>query len=153
MSKAFTRESDDQVEGLLKLPSRLPPGTKNYCTSHGVARLRQTLQKLSSQPVSPDVRQRIHDLEQVLLSAVVVETPPLPWTQVSFGATVAVLDQHDVTETYNIVGVNETELESDNISWLSPIAKALHKGRVGEKVRLQSPAGERILEIIKITYH
>ncbi len=140
MSKAFTRESDNQAEELLKPPSRLPPGAKNYCTSKGAAMLREALQKLSSQPVSPDIRQRIHELEQSLCSAIVVEPPSMPWTQVSFGATVTVIDQDEVQETYRIVGVNETDLECNHISWLSPIAKALQKGRVGQKVRLQSPA-------------
>ncbi len=152
MSKAFTRESDNQAEELLKTPSRLPHGAKNYYTSQGIARLRETLQKLSSQPGSPDIRQRIHELEQSLRSAVVVDPPPIPWTQVSFGATITVIDQNNVQESYHIVGVDETDLELNCISWLSPIAKALNRARIGQKVSFLAPEGESILEIVEIVY-
>jgi transcription elongation factor GreB len=153
MSKAFTREIDDAPEPLVKTPpSALPPGAKNYFTATGVQNLRNELLELSAQPVSAPVRHRIFEIEHRLQSAVMVEPPPLPWTQVLFGATVSIRNQQGEEVVYCIVGADETDLEKNRISWLSPVARALLKRRVGEKVRFHTPAGEQNWEITKIVY-
>lgn len=53
---------------------------------------------------------------------------------------------------YTIVGVDETDLERNHISWLSPVAKALLKSRVGEQVRFRTPEGEQNWKIIHVVY-
>lgn len=153
MSKAFTRESDDVAEPALRTTlSALPPGAKNYFTARGVHTLREQLQELSSQPVSPSIRQRIFEIQQSLRSAVVVEPPPMPWEQVLFGATVIVRDQRAETITYHIVGVDEIDLDKNRISWISPVGKALLKKRVGEYVCFPTPGGEQNFEITRLVY-
>jgi transcription elongation factor GreB len=82
----------------------------------------------------------------------VIEAPPRPWAQVQFGATVSVRNQRGMELDYTIVGADETDLESNHISWLSPVAKALITRRVGEHVRFRTPAGEQNWEIIKVVY-
>jgi len=153
MSKAFTREMDDGPEPLVITPaSALPPGAKNYFTASGVRKLRRELLELSAQPISPPVRQRIFEIQYQLQSSVIVEPPPLPWAQVLFGATVSIRNQHGEEVVYCIVGADETDLDKNRISWLSPVAKALLKGRVGERVGFHTPAGEQNWEIIKVLY-
>jgi transcription elongation factor GreB len=154
MSKAFTRESDDLPErAALKRPaSALPPGAKNYFTRDGVDALRRELEELASATDSPSVRQRIFEIQESLQSAVVTPLPAPPWDQVLFGATVTVRDQRGEETTYRIVGADETDIDRDWISWLSPLAKALLKARVGDHVRFRSPAGEQNLEIIAVHY-
>jgi hypothetical protein len=51
-----------------------------------------------------------------------------------------------------LVGAHETDMDRDWISWLSPLAKALLKARVGERVRFSAPGGEQNLEIIAIRF-
>ncbi len=154
MSKAFTRESDDLPERpALKRPaSALPPGAKNYFTRGGVENLRRELEELASATDSPAVRQRVFEIQQCLQSAVVAPPPAPPWDQVLFGATVTVRDQRGGETTYRIVGVDETDMDREWISWLSPLAKALLKARVGDRVRFRAPAGEQNLEIIAVRY-
>ena len=53
---------------------------------------------------------------------------------------------------YRIVGVDESDLDRDEVSWLSPIAKALLNAKLGQKVKFRFPAGEDVLEIISIEY-
>ena len=53
---------------------------------------------------------------------------------------------------YRIVGVDETDIDRDWISWLSPIAKALLNARIGQKVRIKLPAGDDELVILAIRY-
>lgn len=154
MSKAFTRESDELPERVMVKPAAqgLPPGAKNYFTEQGAADLRVELQQLTAQPVSLATRQRIYDVQQALEEAVIVLPPPLPWVQVLFGARVTIRNQRQESLTYHIVGVNETGTGENNISWRSPVAKALLKMHVGDRIRLRIPEGEQNWEILKIEY-
>lgn len=169
MSKAFTRESDDGPEIPLR-PRRvspLPPGTKNYFTASGARRLREELtavltperDRLANLPAGEEttsrlqaIDERIEQIEQTLASAVVVETPEPPHDHVRFGATATVRHKNNEQSSYRIVGVDETDIDRDWISWLSPIAKALLNARAGQKVRIKLPAGEDELTVLEIRY-
>ena len=56
--------------------------------------------------------------------------------QVFFGATVPYCDDDDNERTVRVVGVNEARLEEGEVSWVSPIAKTLIQGWVGEVSKL-----------------
>jgi transcription elongation factor GreB len=169
MSKAFTRESDDTPDPPVRprRASPLPPGARNYLTPDGAARLRHELErltqherpKLAATPPDDHTRRRLQELDarmaelQHSLSTAVVAPPPAPpYEQVRFGATVAVRERDGAETRYRIVGVDETDLDRDWVSWLSPIARVLLNARVGQRVRLKLPAGERELEIVGIAY-
>lgn len=168
MSKAFTRESDETPELPIRprVPSPLPPGTKNYLTADGARRLQAELDrltqierpKLAAIQDDPDVRRRrqsldrqIQSLHQSLATAVVVPPSPGPWEKVGFGATVTVRRRSGETR-YRIVGIDETDADRGWVSWLSPIAKALLNAKLGQRVRFQFPSGEEELEIAGIGY-
>ena len=169
MSKAFTRESDD-LPDLPPPPSRaplLPLGVKNYMTPAGQRRLQKELDRLiqfdrprlAALATGDDGKrelhaldQRLHHLHQSLESAVVVTPPAASEERVRFGATVAVRDAKGNESKYRIVGVDETDLDRNWISWLSPIAKALVNARLKQRVRFKFPAGEEELEIVRINY-
>jgi len=169
MSKAFTRESDDgpDLPTVSRPVSALPPGAKNYLTPGGANRLRAELEQLEREE-RPRVAaladandakrqlqvmdQQIRQREESLRTAEVVPPPAPPWEQVRFGATIRVRDQAGEETRYRIVGVDETDIDQDWVSWLSPIARALLNRRVGERVKIRVPAGERELEILEIGY-
>ncbi len=169
MSKAFTRESDDEQEepSLPRASALLPPGTKNYLTADGAERMRRELERLAqverarlaSLPESAETKQQlralnaqIRQVEEILQSAEVVPAPVPPWEQVRFGATVTVRDDKGGQTRYRIVGVDETDTDSNLVSWRSPIAKALLNARVGQRVRFRAPDGEMELDIVGINY-
>jgi transcription elongation factor GreB len=154
MSKAFTREVDDLPERLTvrRAAFSLPSGAKNYFTAEGMDRLRRELEDLSSAPDSSLVRQRKLQIQESLNSAVAVSSPPAPWTQVLFGATVTVRDEQGEETIYRIVGVEETDIDRNWISWMSPLAKALLKKHVGDRVRFRSPDGDQDIEIVAVQY-
>jgi transcription elongation factor GreB len=167
MSKAFTREDDlPDVTVVPRPASVLPPGAKNYLTSDGAERLRRELNHLmeverpgliangsaSDSPEFQALNQRIQQLQESLASAVVVELPTEPPDRVRFGATVTVRERSGEESSYRIVGVDETDIDRGWVSWISPIAKALMNARVGERVHFKSPAREKELEIVSITY-
>lgn len=162
MSKAFTRESDEDVNDL-PLPVRvpLPPGVKNYITPAGAARLRQELERLiemrgkdatSAGPAdhrAPDARAR--QLQEIIASLVVAEPAPAGNDVVRFGASVT-LQRPGETAVYRIVGVDETDIDRNEISWLSPLAKALMGRRAGDRLRFRAPSGEEEITILSVRY-
>ena len=73
--------------------------------------------------------------------------------QVFFGATVSFCDlETEDEQTWQIVGVDEADAAQGRISWISPLARAVLKARVGDVVRFQSPAGMREIEITDVQY-
>ena len=146
MSRAFVKEDVDLPErtGRKRSASGLPPGATNYITARGAGRLRDELQKLRA---SNAVDERVFELEQILATVYVVDPPDPASNSVGFGATVTVKDEKGLTETYTVVGVDELDLESDAVSWISPIGKALLAADMGHSIRL--PDG-RTAKIVKI---
>jgi len=167
MSKAFTRESDDERPDepvVASALATLPPGAKNYLTERGARRLREELSRLvqvDRPPLSADPKRagelrvldaRIQALEDNLFSAEIVPTQNELPESVTFGATVTVRGGDGRLAKYTIVGLAESNAAIGAISWISPIAKALIRARRGERVTVQSPAGEEELEVVDIVY-
>ena len=127
MSKAFTRESDDE-SGAEETPSfqpQLPPGTRNYITREGADRLKQRLSVLlekkqamasaSAPRTRSGTEQRkiesaIRRLQQILDSVVVAEILT-DKEKVGFGATVIVRHGNGEEASYCIVGIEEADPE------------------------------------------
>ncbi len=181
MSKAFTKESDtdddDEAGGL----PPLPPGGKNYITRPGYDRLRAELFQLMDEERPKiveivhwaasngdrsengdylygkkrlrEIDRRIRFLTRRLEIAEVVD-PSLHHgnDQVFFGATVTYADEQGHETTVTIMGVDEADSASGQISWISPVARALIKSRVGDVVKLAVPGGLQELEILDVRY-
>jgi transcription elongation factor GreB len=76
-------------------------------------------------------------------------------SQVFFGATVTICDVGDdaVTEqAWQIVGIDEADVSTGRISWVSPLARALLKAHEGDVVRFMSPSGMREVEVVAVRY-
>jgi len=180
MSKAFTKETDE-ADDEPALPSGIPLGGKNYITPQGYARLRAELLTLidEERPKVVEVvhwaasngdrsengdylygKKRLREIDRRIrfltkrLEIAEVVDPSLHAgsDQVFFGATVAYIDDEDVERTVTIMGVDEADNSLHQISWISPVARALLKAREGDEVSLQTPAGARTLEILSVRY-
>jgi transcription elongation factor GreA len=93
---------------------------------------------------------RILELEHILKNVVVIEEKS-SGDQVEIGSEVVVREEgYDDEETFFIVGSKEADPDQGKISYESPIGKALIKHRVGEIVRVVTPAGDTNFKIIKI---
>ena len=181
MSKAFTKETDsaDDDEGLPLPP--LPPGGKNYITPSGYARLRAELLDLidNERPKIVDVvhwaasngdrsengdylygKKRLREIDRRIrfltkrLEIAEVVDPSLHAgsEQVFFGATVTYSDDEDGERTITIMGIDEADSRMGQVSWISPVARALLKARVGDEVQMPTPGGVRHLEVVKVQY-
>ena len=72
--------------------------------------------------------------------------------QVFFGATVSYLRNGEREETVRIVGIDEVDPACGCVSWVSPVARALLKARVGDLVALRTPMGVDELEVLSVSY-
>jgi transcription elongation factor GreB len=72
--------------------------------------------------------------------------------RVFFGATVTVADESGEEATYRIVGVDESDGAAGDISWKSPVGRALLGKTDGDTVTVRWHAGLRELTVIAISY-
>ena len=73
-------------------------------------------------------------------------------THVFFGATVRYVNGAGTELVVSVVGADEVDLERRHVSWLSPLARALMKAGVGDRVVLHAPAGSEDLRILDVRY-
>jgi len=99
-----------------------------------------------------EIDRRLKFLGRRMAIAVIVKGANQPKDRVLFGARVTVEDENGKELYYQIVGEDETDISARKISWVSPIAKSLMGGKVGEVVTVQRPHGTAELTILKIEY-
>ena len=73
-------------------------------------------------------------------------------THAFFGATVRYANAAGTERVVSIVGVDEVDLDRNQISWISPLARALMKSGPGDRVVLHAPGSTEHLEILDVTY-
>jgi len=96
---------------------------------------------------------RVKDLEDKLARAHVIDPATITAERIVFGATVELIDVNAGTEvTYQIVGVDEADIEVGKVSITSPIARALIGKEEGDIAHVQAPGGEREFEIQLVEY-
>src|ERR1700730_13324584 len=180
MSEAFVKETDDE-DDLPDEPLAIPAGVKNYMTPEGHRRMQDELRQLlrverpkvvetvawaagnGDRSENGDyiygkrrlreIDRRIRFLSKRLESAEVVDpNQQRNRDQVFFGATVTYANERVTEMTDTIVGIDEADLDRGQVSWLSPIAKALMKAHQGDIVDLRAPAGGDQIEVLPIRY-
>ena len=180
MSKAFTKETDSEEEEELALPA-LPAGGKNYITPQGYARLRDELLQLidEERPKIVDIvhwaagngdrsengdylygKKRLREIDRRIrfltkrLEVAEITDSSLHHgsEQIFFGATVTYVDQTGQQRTITILGIDEADSSLGQVSWVSPVARALLKARQGDEVKLLTPAGVQEIEVLEVAY-
>lgn len=98
------------------------------------------------------LRARLEQLKKRLSELAMVNLTKIPRDVVSFGSIVAVYDvQKDLEVEYKLVASEESDLSKGLISTSSPIGRGLLGKRVGDSVKIQTPAGVKELEILRLT--
>lgn len=181
MSKAFTKETDnDDDDDELRLPP-LPAGGKNYITPQGFATLRQELKTLIdvTRPKMVDAvhwaasngdrsenadyhygKKRLREIDRRIrflikrLEIAEVADPSLHFgtTRVFFGATVTYGDEQGELRTVTIMGIDEANSAAGEVSWISPIARTLLKAEEGDVLKLVMPDRVEEIEVITVSY-
>ncbi len=179
MSKAFTRETDGEDDDLALPP--LPAGSKNYITPLGYATLRAEWFELidNERPRIVEIvhwaasngdrsengdyhygKKRLREIDRRIrfltkrLEIAEITDPSNHHgkDQVFFGATVTYVDEADVERTVTILGIDEADSLKAEVTWVSPIARALLKAREGDVVKLVTPVGVQEVEVVEVRY-
>ena len=179
MSKAFTRETDGEDDDLTLPP--LPAGSKNYITPQGYAALRDELFELidNERPRIVEIvhwaasngdrsengdylygKKRLREIDRRIrfltkrLEIAEVTDPSVHHgsDQVFFGSTVTYVDESNVERTVTIMGIDEADSLKGQVTWVSPIARALLKAREGDVVKLVTPVGVQEVEVVEVRY-
>jgi len=96
---------------------------------------------------------RVKDIEDKLARAHVIDPATISSDKIVFGATVTLIDINEGTEvTYQIVGVDEADIEVGKVSITSPIARAMIGKEEGDIIVVRAPGGEREFEVQAIDY-
>ena len=91
------------------------------------------------------IEMRIHELEEMLSLARVIDEAEIDHTKVSVGSIVEVENvETKVKKTYHIVGSYETDPVAGKISDQSAIGGAIMGTSVGEKVDVELPNGKTL---------
>lgn len=97
---------------------------------------------------------RIKELEHKIALAEVIDPSKLTGTErIAFGAYVT-LSNSDTDEevTYRIVGADEANLAEGSIAVTSPVARSLVGREVGDEVKIRTPGGERLYEVLSVEF-
>jgi len=164
MSRAFVKEQDGEPlpSEALDLPQSPYP---NLVTPAGLKQLEKRLaafeaerarlhaeEKLEDRPHLERVDREIRYYKARVETAQPVNLKDQPRDRVAFGATVTVEDDEGKRHDYRIVGEDEADPEKGLVSYVSPLARALVDGKVGDLVTWRRPAGDLELEIVAIRY-
>jgi transcription elongation factor GreB len=157
-----------------------PKGEPNYITREGAKRLQDEIIELRSkarpkivQEVADaaaqgdrsenaeyiygkkklrEIDRRLHFLIKRLEIATVVEPRVDPKGRVLFGATVDLEDEDGKTATYRIVGADEIDTNAGDISWRSPLGRALLGKKAGDTFAFKRPSGDIEMTILEVRY-
>ena len=176
-SDAPDDDAGDEPSGLPPLPA----GARNYVTPEGYARLRGELMALldDERPTVVETvswaakngdrsengdylygKKRLREIDRRIrfltkrLEIAEVADPSIHHgsEQIFFGARVTYADADGAERTVTIKGIDETDNLAGEVSWISPIARALLRARVGDEVRLVTPKGEETIEVVEVGY-
>ena len=174
-------DGDDDEEGAAAGLPPLPPGARNYVTPAGYRRLREELMTLLDveRPKMVETvswaakngdrsengdylygKKRLREIDRRIrfltkrLDIAEVADPTLHHggDQVFFGATVTYANAAGTERSITIMGVDEADSLAGEVSWISPIARALLKARVGDEVNLVTPAGVERIQVVEVRY-
>ena len=97
------------------------------------------------------VESRIHELEEILKTVIVIDEQDIQTDVVNIGAIVTVFNKTAGREIeYTIVGATEANPLKGKISDRSPIGKAIMGNKTGDTVEVETPAGVITVDILNI---
>lgn len=94
---------------------------------------------------------KIAEIKMELATSEVIDPLPEPDGRVVFGCTVTLYDPDTDEEfSYQLVGPAESDASEGRISMTSPVGQALIGKEEGDEVKVVTPGGQRIVEIVSV---
>jgi transcription elongation GreA/GreB family factor len=161
MSRAFVNEDIAAVQ-VDQPVERQVSAQPNYVTPQGLGQLQDKVVELQAQhdeqfalgeeadkQLMANLERDLRYFHQRLQSAQVV--PPATSTKkVQIGSWVTYADEHGTERRVQLVGEDQAAAAKGLINWGSPLGRALLGAQLGDEVLWQRPAGDQVIEIIRI---
>ena len=96
---------------------------------------------------------RVREIEDKISRAQVIDIKELTGDDIKFGATVLLADEDtDEESTFQIVGVDQSDVTKGLLSVTSPLARALIGKSEGDSVDVPTPSGGKSYEVVSVRY-
>lgn len=96
---------------------------------------------------------RIKEIEDRLARAEIIDISKLSGDKIAFGATVKLFNTETEEEVvYQLLGADEADINTGSIGITSPLARSLLGKEVGDEVKIRTPAGERVYEVLEVAF-
>lgn len=169
MSRGFVKEDDQEEAPFITPRAALPPGETNYVTPLGYNALVEERKRIEKSLAGLDIddeKEKRHQratltgslnlLNERIFSARIIKPEDQPKNNVRFGATVLFRfrtgRQEGQENSYQLVGVDESNIALHKIAFVAPLAKALTGKKIGETTEVFMGGKVETLEILNITY-
>jgi transcription elongation GreA/GreB family factor len=161
MSRAFVNEDNAAAQADQPVERQVSE-QPNYVTSQGLAQLQAKVVELQTQHAEQSAKgeqadkQRLADLQRDLryfnqrLSSAQVAVAATSRDKVQIGSWVTYADEHDTERRVQLVGEDQADASKGLINWGSPLGRALLGARLNDEVLWQRPAGDQVIEVIRI---
>lgn len=161
MSRAFVNEDNAAAQADQPVERQVSE-QPNYVTQQGLVQLQakvadlQTLHAEQTAKGEQADKQRLADLQRDLryfnqrLSSAQVAVAATSRDKVQIGSWVTYADEHDTERRVQLVGEDQADASKGLINWGSPLGRALLGARLNDEVLWQRPAGDQVIEVIRI---
>ena len=167
MSRGFVKEDDQEEVPLVPQRAYLPEGVTNFVTPFGMNQLLAEKQMLIIEKNNLNnanenekrvalnyINAKLQLLNNRIAEAKIVNLNEQPQNEIRFGALITFkIEASKNIQTFQIVGVDESDISKGKVSFISPIAKALINKKIGDKVTLKQAGKDIVFEIIDISYN
>ena len=166
MSRGFVKEDDQEEVPIVPQRAYLPEGVINFVTRTGMDLLLAEKQMLihekdnlsstneNEKRISSNyINAKLQLLNNRIAEARIVDLKEQPQYEIRFGAIVTLkTGVSGNIQIFQIVGVDEADIAKNKISFISPLAKALIRKKVGDKITLKRDREDIVFEIMNIAY-
>lgn len=169
MSRGFVKEDDQEEAPFIPPRASLPAGAINYVTPFGYEQLLKEREKIEEKlgniNIDNDKERRhvratlsgsLNLLNERISTARIIKNEDQPKDEVRFAAKVKFQfltgRQKGEERTFQIVGVDESNIKENKIAFVAPLAVALTGTKEGEIARVSLGGTVQELKVIKITY-
>ncbi|WP_085726115.1 GreA/GreB family elongation factor [Pseudomonas sp. R37(2017)] len=161
MSRAFVNEDNAAAQADQPV-ERQVSAQPNYVTPQGLGLLQAKVAELQALHAEQSAKgeqvdkQRLVDLERDLryfkqrLGSAQVVLAATSRDKVQIGSWVTYADEHATERRVQLVGEDQADAAHGLINWGSPLGRALLGARLNDEVLWQRPAGDQLIEVIRI---
>ncbi|MBD5290307.1 MAG: transcription elongation factor GreA [Bacteroides sp.] len=152
MATYLTQEGfDKKMAELAELEAQRPMIKNAIAEARDKGDLSENAEYDAAKEAQGMLEMKIAKIKELIATARIIDESKLTTDEVALLNKVTIRNTaNNMTMTYTIVTDNEANLREMKIGSSTPIAKGLMGHKVGDKVKVQAPAGSMEFEIIKI---